>query len=168
MKGLQRSIRRGPVLRQDLINQQIPFSILVTATDGAPGWATAVLTNLPEGYVLYQGGVVDLTITSLDANITDTFEGDIALGMAPTTDGALTGNQANLTLSTAIPAAVAGVGEVTAMGANTQNGTIFNNTDGSLEVNLNIAIDDAAISADADLLLEGVLYLGITMLGDED
>lgn len=167
MKGLQRSINRGPVLRRDLINQQIPIDVVVTATDGAPGWATAVLVNLPEGNVLYQGAVVDLRMTSLDANITDTFEGDIALGMAPTVDGTLTGNQANLTLSTAIPAAVAGVADVRAAGANTQNGTIFDNTDGSLEVNLNIAIDDAAISADGDILLEGVLYLAITMLGDE-
>lgn len=170
MKGLIRSLNRGPIAQQHVVKQQFLIDgVDVTVTDGAPGFASVVLSALPKGNILYLGSVVNLTMTSLDANIIDAFEGDFALGMAPTVAGALTGNEANLTLSTAIPAGVAGVaGPMRAVGANTQNGTIFDNTDGTLEVNLNIAIDDASISADGDLQIDGDFHLAYTVLGDDD
>lgn len=167
-KGLQRSIHRGPGVRQDLQNFALPFSTTITITDGAPGFASLVLTDLPEGNILYGGAVVNLTMTSLDANIIDAFDGDFALGMAPTVAGALTGNEANLTPSTPLVTAVGAESTGNrAAGANAQNGTIFDNTDSTLEVNLNISLDDASISADGDVLVEGILFLAYTQLGDD-
>ena len=54
------------------------------------------------------------------------------------------------------------------LGFSTANGAIFNNTDGSLELNLNVLVDDADIDADdIPCTADGELFIAYIMLGDD-
>lgn len=91
-------------------------------------------------------------------------------------DATITAGDIDLIGSTALQQAVArvssgnfGTSEDAAAVALTSTPRLFDNTDGSLEVNLNVLIDadDISDGEDADLTVNGVVYLALAVLGDD-
>jgi hypothetical protein len=170
-KGLPRSMSRGAAQQQDIIKQNfvIRGTVAVTATGAAVGWGTAVIGDLPKGNILLLGAVayVQLAGSGADPNLDATWDGDFSIGTAPTADVTLSGAEIDIIGSTALGAATAEVSpRVRAVNA-TQ--AIFDNTDNSLELNLNVLVDAANIvdGATVNLTASGVLQLAyIVMLDD--
>lgn len=164
MKGLPRSLAHANIG----VSKNIPVRNLAVRTTGATGvgFGTAVIRDLPEGNILLLGAVAYLQFTKLDAGTLATFDGDYAIGSAPTADATLNGAEVDIIPSTALGAATAGVSPM-ARGANATQ-VILDNTDGSLELNLNLLIDDASVSADdQDFTVSGVVTLAYLVLGDD-
>lgn len=150
----------------------IPINALsLTLADGAPGFGTAVVGDLPTGDILYFGAVMYLKFTNIGSNVTATFDGDYSLGTTPTADGTLAATEVDLIPQTAFDAAavdsVTAVMRSAASTASFAGPVIFNNRDGSLELNLNVIIDDAAINGVGTLRTDGVLYIAYAKLGDD-
>jgi hypothetical protein len=141
----------------------------ITVADGAPGYGTVVIGDFPEGNIVYFGAVAMMQFTKTDADIIATFEGDAALGTAATADGSLTGAEVDLIASASMGAAA-----TSSVSPNTRYasaaalaGTIFDNTDGSLEINLNVLIDDGSISGAGSLTVDGWVEILYATLGDD-
>lgn len=170
-KGLPRSLSRGKALLQETVRSVYKANALAIEVDGATGvgWGTAVLGDLPDGNILILGAVAYMTFTTASGSVTATFDGDYSIGSAPTADATLSGSEEDIIPSTALGAATAKVSP-RARGASTTslNGAILDNTDGSLELNLNLLIDDAEISAnDVAFTVSGELILLYAVLGDD-
>lgn len=168
-KGLPRSVRRQKPVAAPIVKQAIQVSALALAVaDGVPGFGSAVIGDFPEGNILFLGAIAYLQFTSADADLTATFDGDFSIGTTPASDGSLTGADADVVPSTALGAATAKVSPWV-RGASTDSigGGIFDNTDGSLELNLNLLIDDAAISGAVDLTVSGYVQVAYIVLGDD-
>ncbi len=170
-KGLPRSMSRGNPLKQEVMRQVFTAEDLAITVDGATGvgWGTAVLGDLPAGNILLLGAVSYLSFTTASASVQAAFDGDYSIGTAPTADASLSGSEVDIVPSTALGAATAKVSP-RARGVSTTslNGAILDNTDGSLELNLNLLIDDANISADdVAFTADGELILLYAVLGDD-
>lgn len=170
-KGLPRSLARGAPQRQDIIRQvvNINHSVAVTATGAAVGFGTSVIGDLPEGNILFLGavGYVQLSGSGSDANLDATWDGDFSVGTAPTADVTLSGAEVDILGSTALGAATAEVSpRVRAVNA-TQ--AMLDNTDGSLELNLNVLIDAANIvdGSTVNLTARGTLQLVYVVMLDD-
>ncbi len=166
MKGLPRSLARGKgkhTLRKHLIKFK-DVAVSVAGTSGV-GYGTAVVGDLPEGNILYLGAVSYAQFTSADADVQATYDGDYSIGTTATADATLSSTDANIVASAALGAATAGVSpEVRSSGA---TAAVLDNTDGSLEVNLNLIIDDANISGTADFTASGWVEIAYAVLGDD-
>ena len=169
-KGLPRSTARGAYVKQEIIKVAIAIkNLTIAVADGAPGFGTAVLAGLPQGNLLFLGAVSYLQFSTADADITATFDGDYAIGTVPTANNSLAdAGDADIVPSTPLGAATAKVSPVV-RGASTDalGGGVIDNTDGSLELNLNLLIDDVAISGAADFTVNGVVHLALIVLGDD-
>lgn len=169
MKGLIRTQRRNPA-SQPVLKQTIRVKDLPITVNGATGvgWGTAVVGDFPQGNILILGITSYLQFRKVTAaGVQDTFDGDYALGTTPTADATLAGTEVNLVASTATNPATAGVSPVV-RGASTTPPGLFDNTDDSLEINLNLLIDDANISADAQVLaVTGTVHIAFVVLGDD-
>jgi hypothetical protein len=168
MKGLARSLARnvtnGPIVKQNIPVRDVAMAI----ADGAPGFGTVVIGDLPAGNILFLGAVAYLQFTSSDAQLTATFDGDYAVGTTATADNVLATTDADIIPSTALGAATAKVSPVVrGVSTDSLGGGILDNTDGSLELNLNLLIDDAAISGAVDLTVEGFVAIAYIVLGDD-
>jgi len=173
MKGLVRSLGRGAPQSQPIVKQTISVRSLALEVDGATGvgWGTAVAGDFPEGNIVLLGVVSYLQFTGpTDAALVDTWEGDYGVGSTPASDATITAGDVDLIPSTALAAATAEVSPKTrgvqADGAFA--GVVLDNTDNSLEINVNLLVDDADISAD-DLAftVDGEIYLSYVVLGDD-
>lgn len=169
MKGLPRSMARGAAVRQEIVKLRIPVNKSFAVADGAPGYGTVVLSALPQGNLLYLGLVSYLKFTKTDADITATFDGDYSIGSAPDANGTLAGAEVDLLAST--PFAAAAVGSTTAVmraaSAVGLCGVILDNTDGSLEMNLNLILDDGSISGAGTMDVDGLVEACFIILGDD-
>lgn len=168
-KGLPRSLARGSRQRQELVKKRITFDETITITDpgGAAGYGTVTLYPLPEGQILFLGAQANVTLTKQDANIGDTFAGDYALGTASATDSTLDGNEVNLAPSTAYGPASSGVDTGPLASTASEGGLVLDNTGGSASLKLNMLVDDADITSDGDVRVQGELFLVYTVLGDD-
>lgn len=174
-KGLPRSTGRGAqgAQRQEIIKQTIPFKNVPIVVDGASGvgFGTAVIGDLPDGNILLLGAVAYLQVDSAggQAGLVDTWNGDYSVGTAPTADASLAGAEIDIIGSTSLPAAVAeDVARTRGVSVTATNAAVIDNTDGSLELNVNVLIDDADISANGiALTLTGELYIAYIVLGDD-
>lgn len=168
-KGLLRSIKRGgaaaPIQRVN-----IPLSFSLTNIDGASGvgWDTAVISDFPEGNVLLLGAVLNLTATEAHANIINTFSGNVSVGTTATADATLATTEVDIIPSTAFGPAVSSSAPVRAVSTASIGGSVLDNTDGSLEINVNVTIADASIDADnTTMSFAGTLSLVYVMLQDD-
>lgn len=170
-KGLPKSLSRGnpavaPVIRQDIVFSE---SVEVTGAAGSADAASVVIGDLPPGNILLLGAVCYLQLTGPTSDdLADDFQGDYSVSSAPDTDGTLGGD---IVPPTAIPAATAEVTPVV-RGAQADGafcGVILDNTDGSLELNLNLLLDDGEITDTEAVALtaEGRLHLAYIVLGDD-
>ncbi len=169
MKGLPRSLSRGPALAQPITKQHFSFSALPVSVDGLTGvgFGSAVIGALPEGNILMLGAVAYVALLGpTSANLVDAFDGDFGIGSTPASDGTIDAGDVDIIASTTLPQAVAeavartrGVNAVQAMLDNTAN---------ALEINLSILVDDADIDADGIIIAAtGDLWLAYIMLGDD-
>lgn len=172
-KGLQRSLSRGPALRQEVIKQTITMRDLALVIDGASGvgFGTVALGGLPEGNILMMGlvGYMELT-TEETSGIVEDWEGDFGIGTTPADDGTITGGDVDLIASTALDAGAndRDIERFRFASAAALTGTIFDNTAGDLGINLNVLVDDDDISADdIDFVVNGEVQLVYTMLLDD-
>lgn len=169
-KGLPRSLARGKQMLQPITTMRIPIrNKTINVADGAPGFGTAVLGALPQGNLLFLGAVSYLQFGSSSSSLTATFDGDYGIGTVPTADNDLAdAGEADIIPSTALGAATSKTSPIV-RGASTDalGGGIIDNTDGSLELNLNLLIDDAAISGAATLTVNGVVNIALIVLGDD-
>lgn len=168
MKGLPRSLSRG-VTQAPIVRQTVPINdvVSVAGTSGV-GFGSAVIGGLPNGNLLFLGAVAYLQFRTADADVQAAFDGDYSIGSAPTADATLSGAEVDIVQSTALGAATAGLSPV-ARGTHAVaiTGTVLDNTAGSLELNLNLIIDDANISGAADFTATGVVELSYIVLGDD-
>jgi len=168
-KGLPRSLANGAKTRAPIVKQTIKVDALALTVDGATGvgFGSAVAGDFPEGNILLLGAVAYLAFTGpTSASLADDWEGDYGVGTTPAGDATLTGADVDLIASTALAAATAEASPRTRGTGATQ--AILDNTDGSLEVNVSLLVDDADISAD-DLAFTatGEIYLSYVVLGDD-
>lgn len=168
-KGLPYSMARGgvqsPITKMVLKPRAVAFN--VTAVSTAIGWGTTVLGDFPEGNILIHGVLANLQFTASGANVTATFNGNWSLGSAPTADNTLSGSEVNLIASTALGAATAKVSPLQRAALATP--LMLDNTDGSLEVNLNFLINAADITDDTTVPVTatGEIYILYTVMGDD-
>ncbi len=167
MKGLLRSLSRNPA--QQAVRKQLvrvtnkPISI--AGTTGV-GFGTVEIGDVPAGNILLLGAMSYLQFTTADGDVQATFDGDYSVGTAPTADAALAGAEVDIIPSTSFGGpATAGVSPV-ARGANATQ-VMLDNTDGSLELNLNVLIDDANISGTGDFTVNGFVLLAYIVMADD-
>jgi len=172
-KGLPRSLSRGAPQQQEIIKQTFVIDSVPIIIDGATGvgFGSAVIGDLPEGNILLLGAVAYLQVvgTGGQAGLVDTWAGDFGIGTTPASDGTLSAGDIDLVDSTPLAAATAEASPRTrGAGATATNAAILDNTDGSLELNANVLVDDADISADGvTATLVGELYIAYIVLGDD-
>lgn len=172
-KGLPRSMSRGAPQRQEIIKQVIRVEDLeITVTGGAStalGLGTAVLGDFPEGNILFLGAVSYLQFSGSgsDAAIAADWEGNYSIGTTASADTTLDGTDANIVASVALAAATAEVSPRTRSSGATQ--AIFDNTDGSLEINVNLttADNDVTDSTAVTMTIDGEVHLVYVVLGDD-
>ena len=168
-KGLPRSLAHATPLRTAVMKKNFVLNAKALSIAGASGvgYGTVVLGDLPEGFVGVLGAFARLRFTSTDADIQATFDGDFSVGTTPTADATLSTTDANIIPSTSFGgAATSGVSPVVS-GSSAAPAAPLDNSDGSLELNLNVIIDDANISGTADMTVTGVVTVLFAMLGDD-
>lgn len=172
-KGNHYANKNAPPAEQTtVVTRLVPFdtSFLVEGATGV-GFGTIPLQGFPEGNLLFFGAVISVIFagSGADAGLADTWEGDFALGTTPLTDGTLTAGDVDLIPSTATATAVAEVAPVArGVSAVATSGTVHDNTANTLEMNLNLLIDDADISADdVPITAKGWLRIVYVVLGDD-
>jgi hypothetical protein len=171
-KGLPRSLGRSAALQSAVKKLTIPLRsvpVVVTSTGIAIGWGTSVISGLPEAHLRVMAVACSMTLSGngADANLSDTWAGDFGIGTTPANDATITAGDVDLIASTALAAATAEVSPTVVVA----NGVdlILDNTDGLLEVNLNVLVDAADIVDDQSVTLtaDGVVEITvITMLDD--
>jgi hypothetical protein len=158
-KGLKRSAKKAQRRTQMVPIRALQIAITDPGSANAP--FTAVVGGLPRGYIQFEGATASLQLTKVSGGLTDTFTGNIAAGTTPTADATLDGTDVNILPSTAITAASAGVSAAKRYSNVTP--LLLDNSDGSLEINLNGFIADAAISADGVLQVDGFIEVAYTV-----
>lgn len=168
-KGLPRSLSKGSPASAPVRKQVISVDGAALTVDGATGvgFGSVVIGDFPVGNILFLGAVSYMRFTGpTSAGLTDTYDGDYGIGTTPASDATITGTDVDIIGSTALGAATAEVSPNARGTGVTQ--AIFDNTDGSLEINLNLLIDDASISADDVIFsVTGQVYILYSVLGDD-
>lgn len=150
------------------------ITVSVAAVAAAIGFGSTVIRGLPEGNIQVLGAVLSnfqLSGSGADANLSDTWAGDFGIGSTPADDATITATDVDVVASTALAAATAEVSPniVRTVGV-TPTMVPLDNTDGSLELNLNVLIDAADITDDETVVLtalSGLLSISYIVLGDD-
>jgi hypothetical protein len=175
-KGHQRTLDRAALKGGTLRPHKIPFDVEITVPDpgDAVAFSSAVIGALPQGNIMLLGAVMYAQFTDVGGDgLIAAFAGDFAVGTAATADGDFgDAGEANIIQSTELLAATGTTPRIRALTANTSgvltsNVTILDNTDGDLELNLNLLIDNASIDDEAVVRAQGVLYLAYMVMGDD-
>lgn len=171
MKGLPYSNSRGAAAAAPTV-RKVTFpiknlTVAVAAAAAADGFGTAILGDFPEGNILVLGGIAYLQFLTADADIGATWTGSYGVGTTPTADAVIATTDEDLIVEVALAAATAKLSPVT-RGVGLAP-ALFDNTDGSLELNLNLVIATAAIAdgSSADFTANGYVQLVYTVLGDD-
>jgi len=172
-KGLTRSLSRGPAAAQLITKRSIAFddlTITVSATGAAAGFGSTVVADFPEGNILFLGAVAYVAFagSGSDANLSDTWSGDYSMATAPLANAAIdTDAERNVIYTSAV--GPAGSEVISAVRGEKSGIAVFDNTDGSLEINLNLTVDAADITDDqsVDITASGVLHIAYVVLGDD-
>jgi len=168
-KGMTYASRRGRKAVQEIVKEVIKVDALTIEVDGASGigFGTLPIGDFPEGNILFLGAVAYMQFTGPgSASLDDNWEGDFSVGSTATADSTLGGTDVDIVASTALAAATSEVSPRTRGTGATQ--AVLDNTDGSLEINLNLIVDDANIGADdLDFTVTGELHIAYIVLGDD-
>lgn len=146
-------------------------TITVTATGTAIGFGSLAIHDFPQGNILVLGlaGTVGFAGSGADANLTDTWSGDFGIGSTPASDATITGTDVDMIRSTAIGAATAEVIAPARVASALAASLMLDNSDGSLETNLNLLINAANIADDTAVVitLSGLIEIAYIVLGDD-
>lgn len=175
MKGLQRSLARGRKATQPLVRLDLPISgvLNITGVAAAVDAGTFAIGGLPQGNLLLLGAVAYVQVDGgSDAHITNNWDGDFGIGFAPNADLDLGDALEDAIIpSTALSAGASDKLAPSTRGVSTatEHGQIYDNTDGSLELNFNLLIDDNVITDDevGTFTVTGNLHLVLIVLGDD-
>lgn len=166
-KGLPRSLAHASPAVGAIRKSTFPIKAIALSVAGAAGigFGSVVIGDFPEGNVLLHGAVGYVKLSTVDIDVITAFSGNYSVGSSPTTDNTLSGSEIDILPSAAINAAVSGVSALT----RNVNATavLLDNTDGSLELNLNVLIADASISGIGDFIVNGFVTVLYTMMGDD-
>jgi hypothetical protein len=171
-RGNPRAHRRANA-QQGVQKKRIRISAVPIVIDGATGvgFGSAQIGDFPQGNIHFLSAVAYLSVVGAggQAGLVDTWVGDFGIGTTPADDGTITAADVDIIPSTALAAATAEVSPRTRGASITATPiAILDNTDGSLEINANVLVDDASISADTMLAtLEGELEIAYIVLGDD-
>jgi len=171
-KGLPRSLSRGSPQRQEIVKQTFTVRDAALTVDGATGvgFGSVVIGDFPQGNILILGAVGYMQFTGpTSASLADTWNGDYGIGTTPASDATITAADIDIVGSTPVGPAVAEASPRTrGISVTATNAAVLDNTDGSLEINLSLLVDDADISAD-DLIftVNGELHIVYIVLGDD-
>ena len=173
-KGLARSLDRGP--RGKIVNKHVPISgsMDITGVAVAVDAGTFVIEGLDQGNLLLLGAVAYVEVDAgVDADVLDTWAGDYGIGSIPNADLDLADpGDDDIIPSTPLLAGGADKLSPRARATSTEaveQGVILDNTDGSLELNFNLLIDDNFITdaAVGTFAVTGDLFLAYVILGDD-
>jgi hypothetical protein len=162
---------RGTPIRQEILKLVFPVRNLtfnITGVATTIMFASLPIGRLPEGDVSILGAASYFAISGPggSANLTDTWDGSMAIGTAATADNALAGAEVNIIPSTALGAAVAEVhSRLRAVNATP---FIIDNRAGNLNLNLNVLVNADAVTAAQTVTfnVNGELTLLLAVLGD--
>lgn len=176
-KGLPRSLSKNVDPRNAVVpavrDYTISGSLDITGVAAAVDAGTFVIGDLPEGNILFLGAVASVVVDATgDTDVIVDWTGDFGIGTIPNADLDL-GDAGDddiipstaLTADTGLRITLATRGASTA----TENGVILDNTDGSLELNFNLLIDDNVITdtEDGTFVVTGNLKICYIVLGDD-
>lgn len=134
---------------------------------GVVAYGSLKIYDFPEGAILLLGAITDLDVTKSSAGVSDTWDGDIALGsVAAANDADLTGTEADIMAKSATPQATAGA--TTANSANAAL-TLLDGTTAAKDCFVNLLVDDAdhdVTGTPCNLVLNGTITLVWIKLGD--
>ncbi|MCP3665737.1 MAG: hypothetical protein GY696_25120 [Gammaproteobacteria bacterium] len=174
MKGLLRSLGRAAESDQKIVKREIAISgsLDITGVADTVDAGTFRISDLPEGNILLLGAVAYVTVSAgSDTHVIDNWDGDYGIGTAPNADVDLGDTEDdNIVPSTAISAAADDKVAPSTRGVSTATEQVFiDNTAGSMELNLNLLIDDNVITDDEDgtFAVTGTLHLAYIVLGDD-
>jgi hypothetical protein len=175
MKGLQRSLSRGDMLRQEVVRLDLAISgsLDITGVADTVDAGTFVIGGLPQGNILFLGAAAYVQVDATgDTHVIDDWDGDFGIGTIPNADVDLgDAGDDDIIPSTALSAGASDKIAPTTRGISTttEHGQIIDNTDGSLELNFNLLIDDNVITDDEDgtFAVSGSLHIAMIMLGDD-
>lgn len=134
----------------------------------AIGFGTEKIYDFPTGNILVLGVVVNAEIDTTDQydsgmTISDTADGDFSCGTTGTSDSTLDTTDVDLCPKTTIAQLVSGEGPLDGvLGANVQ----FNGTATAKDLYLSVLIDDADISGNTTIALQGTVIFHWVPLGD--
>lgn len=172
-KGLPRSLSRGAGSSAGVVRKHtITVRDKTLTVDGASGvgYGSVVIGDFPQGNVSIKAAVAYMQFTGpTSASLDDDWAGDYGIGSTPPSDATLSAADEDIIAETAIAAATAEASPRTrAVIATANAGQILDNTDGSLEINLSLLVDDANIGADGlDFTVNGELFIEYSVLGDD-
>lgn len=173
-KGLIRSLgRANPGAEKDVRRVVYPVSnVSLTVTAGAStnkGLGSAVIGKLPEGNVLYLGGVSYLQFVTTSVNAITTWAGNYSVGTAINAAQSLTTTSVNLIDVATITAATAKLSPVIrGISPVTLAAPVLDNQANSLNLNLNMLTNDDSVtdSLTAAFTVNGYVTLVYIVLGD--
>ena len=175
MKGLKRSLSRGEPALQEVFRLDVPIKadITITGVHSTTDVATFPIAGLPPGNLLFLGAVAYVQVDGTDdANIVDNWDGDFSIGTDPQNDVDL-GDAAEINIIPATALASGGSDKLApstrSASTSSEHGVILDNTDGSMELNFNLLIDDNVITDAEDGVFEvrGSLHAAFIVLGDD-
>ena len=175
MKGLKRSLSRGDAGLQEVFRMDMAFdeSVDITGVAATVDAGNFVLGALPQGNLLFLGAVVYVIVDATgDADVIDNWAGDFGIGTVPQNEVDLAdAGEDDIIASTALAAGVSDKVTASTRGASTttEHGLIIDNTDGSLELNFNLLIDDNVITDTAvgSFRCYGTIHAAFIVLGDD-
>lgn len=147
--------------------------ITISDDAGVAQYGGVKVYDFPAGLILTLGAVIDGALTAgVTGTIIDAWEGDVALGTATATTGStLTGTEADIMPSVAIPAATAKVGACDAVSVATvlsESGARWlDGTGTAKDMFLNFVIDDDATHTAGSATFSGTITIHWINLGDK-
>ena len=170
-KGLVRSNSRAPKQRSQIIKQTMVAKNLPITIDGLTGngFGYVVISDFPQGNILFLGAASYMQLSTVSGSVTATFTGSYSVGTVPTTDLTLSGSEVDIVPQVILSAATAQVSPLTrGVSPAAMSGTVFDNTDNSLSININCIIDNASINANGvACFLNGSIVLSYVVLTDD-
>jgi hypothetical protein len=171
-KGIPRTLARAAASGDSAVvsrlHVKLKHTINVAAAGAGIGFGTVVVGDFPEGNIAMLAVVGNVTFTAPGtSSLIAAFAGDFSVGTAANADTDLAdAGEANILASTELLAASSTTGNIRATNVTP---LVLDNTDGSLEINLNVIIDASSIAdaSDEDVAVTGDLYIVYAKLGDD-
>ena len=170
-KGLIRSLEGGPVQQRALIPHRstFDFDFIATSIVAGNGGGGAPIFKLPEGNFLLFGATCQVQFNGTEqTDLTETWGGNFAIGTQQEPAGNdLNGASSNILPITIVPAATSRISPL--VSGRTGGDQMIDNTDGNLEmfINLSIINTDIADNGAAGMIGGGVINLLYAVIGDD-